>query len=479
MNNFISRLLKRTIYAAIVLSAVVMLTGPTRAGEIYREYRPTLVNGRVWVMEPYGTVNGEPYRNSTGGRLRVYRVDGDTIVGDVSAKIVRVIREWNRDENTRFADTGGQVYVAREENGVVYALFDEAWLPILDFTDVSDRDSVNIRGEQHYRVKNFDPMRRAIEGIGALTSYPFMQYNAGGVPTMWIGDLLAEVHEGEESVVEYRELADCSDATFNLMVRPDRIWVYGGRDPDTGKFYKSKWRFGAPVVKGVRTWRPFVEFERYEWEPGGVPTPVSGSFPEVLLREYRNTVFMMNPDWKDAETLGFNPMSEIMLYHFATNQFSNPEYNEMPDLVTYDAQRGFTVNPEPYTASSCQWTDWREDEKGRSSYSYGVYGNHEPVVIEGVGITSLGYLPFISAPGSIAPEYAPRLLEYCDADGNVLEKFGDMPEGHGEDASVKGLTGVSTPAPSWYTLQGMRVSEPKHGQLLIRVSGGKAEKIRY
>lgn len=34
-------------------------------------------------------------------------------------------------------------------------------------------------------------------------------------------------------------------------------------------------------------------------------------------------------------------------------------------------------------------------------------------------------------------------------------------------------------APRWYTLQGLPVAEPQSGQLLIRVAGGRAEKVRY
>ncbi len=445
------------------------------------DYKPVLVEGREWIMEPSGTFTGEPYRNSYEGRLRVFRLEGDTVVGGRQAKIVRVLKEWNKQQNAyiletedgpvltlyRFADTGGEAYAVYEENGVIYAWVKEDWKPILDFNRES-LDSICIGGEWYDRFQGDN----AIEGIGAMDSYPFMKYQSGPMPAMWAGDILAEVHDNNKPLAEYRELHPESEAYY--MVRPDRIWVYGGRNPETGHYYKSLWKFGEPEVKGMRTWRPFEEFERYEWAPGGEPSTVAcGEFPKVWLREYRQSVYMIKHGWEDDENLGFNPESEYLLYHFAVNNFEEDE-NEKPDLIVYDSKNGFMVNPAPYTADCCRWVCRSGDEKSRASYTYGIYGSDEPKAVEGIGITSMGFLPFIYAPGSIDPTNAPRLLEYCDADGKVIEKFGDLPEESGISTIDSEVIAVR-----WYTLQGVAVDALEHGQIYIRVSGSRAEKIAY
>lgn len=51
--------------------------------------------------------------------------------------------------------------------------------------------------------------------------------------------------------------------------------------------------------------------------------------------------------------------------------------------------------------------------------------------------------------------------------------------GNAEWSGIDSITGESAGATRWYNLQGAEVASPRHGDVLIRVAGGKSEKVVY
>ena len=452
------------------------------------EWIPILLDGREWVVNCISSFTGE---RDTYIYPFVIKVTGDTILHNgVNAKVL---------QTSRGNSTSPKKLIAYEENGILYQLdtggtpqimmhswMDTEGLPIFKpqiIYSISDVEECVIDSKIHKRYlledwKTKDEYDFWIEGFGNYYR-PFSADDTGHsisngqfpfIEAVWDdGNLTAK----REDFLRGTQMIKTN--SWVPIIRTDRQWVYGGIDKD-GSAYLSYWRFGeSERVYG------YLYTKAYEFRRVRFPDPKNhGVFEEVAP----GTV--MPPVWT------FEDAGQLSTLYPSYDE--NETLEELADrtylmAMTYLFLDEYRYGPEYY------W-DWfgeslKQQETGE--WEYGVYFDYsdmrplEPVVIdgekrrryqiqpaegdpivcvEGIGALSHAFLPYILRPDRYPLEQTPRLIYYCDGEGNVIHQFAELPW---EESGVtaRGLTGKSAEGPL-YDLFGRSVNNPVAGSIYIR-----------
>lgn len=471
-----------------LLSGILVISGKERISESESEYKEILKEGREWVFEYHSEdVSFNRYDiEHTPVAMDLVRIVGDTVVHGKTCKILEVkyigwkeiVYEENQELRLLYDLDDFKSF---EENSC--CIFSQYRRPspdifhdiITDLIYVDDKKTRRRYTENHYGYLFF------VDGIGVSSGMCVERIPGTPVPkgadTTWY---LVQVRDDGKVTFDRSDFyQDIENKPFSeiRMVREDRVWVYGGRNAD-GSFYKSYCRFGPAVRFGVWDYNPFTEFRRETWQDparlGDYTVTDGGVIPDALIREQCGTVYMANPE-KENE--------EYCLYMFNTlHMLSYRDWVVPPDVPTSEGELYI-----PDMTFSTDYGDFLEfvfyvpefwpifgemeiDGEKRLTYYYHMNGRDEPVVVEGIGITSMGTLPYNFHPDHIPEEGCPRLLEYRDADGKVIHKFADFSE-------VTGISGVAetegdlSEDQRMFDLFGREIRDPQPGTVYVR--GGR------
>ncbi|MDE7160963.1 MAG: hypothetical protein K2O24_09020 [Muribaculaceae bacterium] len=316
-----------------------------------------------------------------------------------------------------------------------------------------------------------------VENIGAVTlpgyyNWPaiedsFVGYQTGG-SDYWPRFTGVTTRDGKYSYSR----TDLGVRAHNQLVLMDQTWMYYSETPD------------AEAVH-------FMSFDGTEERDGNTYRLFSTS--KVILKDKATGEIreIVNPDrvansWLMRENLGevyvreYNSDTETLLYDFMlqTGQtFGIGGNHELEAIILRDGGDRFPARVSSIPVKTYSFVGY--DAKMGVTEAIGVWG-------EGAGC--IAHPSFadesesaVAWPWGPASDCTLARVEIgsgktpCYTDTKVYEeKVLPLLDYVGVD-----MTASKAEEARWYTLQGMRVSEPKHGQLLIRVSGGKAEKVRY
>ncbi|MDE7408860.1 MAG: hypothetical protein K2N09_02440 [Muribaculaceae bacterium] len=299
-------------------------------------------------------------------------------------------------------------------------------------------------------------------------------------------------------------MAATADSSTKL-IREDRVWEYAYRAADEISAYDKPgagWEIiqmkfdGTEQKDGVdyaRFCTKSVQFGTVETSDDSERTwlPLNESYddPRVyLMREENGKAWTwVEPDMRKWDLEG---CTETMVYDITARN------GETVDIVCGIIPFKFCTKVTPTIQASMDYVSSENIEIGGEScrevtidVDNAYFTNVK--LIEGVGYaeskksTGILAVPQLIEYDLIA-KYPTILLRQYDTDGNVLydntalTKY-LLPVPAGLRLSAESSVGIMMQdiPEAWYTLQGVRVAQPQRGELLIRVSGGKAEKIRY
>ena len=475
----------------ILLSGVFLsISGKERISESESEYREILKDGREWVIEYHRedvSFNRYDIEHSCT-EMDLIQIVGDTVVHGKTCKILEgkyskdrgVVYEEN-EEFRKLFDLDN--FKSFEENS--YCIFSQYRRPQPDdfnyvITDIICVDDKSTR--RRYTNDRFFDYLFFVDGIGVssgqcvehIPGYPAIT----GPSTTWY---LVQVRDnGKETFdrsdfyqgIEKKPFSEVS------MVREDRVWIYGGKNAD-GSFYKSYCRFGPAVRFGMWDYNPFTEFRRETWQDPAKPSEFTvtdgGVIPDALIREHCGTVYMANPEQENKEycLYMFNTLHSHRCPQWVFSKNDPPTVGDeiyMPNM-TFSTNYGDFLEFVFYIPGFRPvFGEMEIDGEKRITYYYHMNGRDEPVAVEGIGITSMGTLPYNFHPDYLPEEGCPRLLEYRDADGKVIHKFGDFSE-------VTGISGVAeidgdlSEDQRMFDLFGHEIRDPQPGTVYVR--GGR------
>ena len=460
--------MRRTTVIFAASMAMLSITGNAAAETA--GYMPMLREGRVWLYA--SRMPNHPWRpaqHAYNEKNYVVAVRERTAINNKNCWIIDVSAY-----DTDFS------YILHEENGRITRLVENedgsySEVPVIDMnleagdrfaisSDAPDRvvtlaEHITLSGSKAKRI-GFEDTHNAlsayewVEGIGCLTGFPYAEL-PGARPDLPVAtsprEYLMQVSDnGTLTYTSADFIPEFADRLQPGTVRTDRIWVYGGKTADGGLF-KSYCRFdNEPQLINNLHYTPFREFRRVTWPDAAnrndsIVTD-GGSFPAALMREDAGVTYLhtggtpdfSNPDGECAVYF-FSALDPLLDGDFAHNNIFLP----LPMALSADFSHIADIQQQyrhPATVNEA----FINGEKTRyytiPGYSYMDNGSEiaiQPTVVEGCGLTSMGYLPFALDPDAFPESPALRLLDYCDGDGNILHSFSTLDDVAAFDCSIE------------------------------------------
>ena len=442
-------------------------------------YLPILTEEREWVTK--FTYMDKTYSTST--TPIIYSIDGDTVLNDgtIAKKLLLKAGPTLYKTNYALVEKDNRLEL-RDKNNDVTILMD---------LSVNAKDEYIAKGFRFdvcdfggiIRKRLYDPQypqELYIEGVGPCLR-PFHHFNPDiAVPTDGKFEFLQAVWDNGKLIGKREDFLrgienEYMSSSWIPMIRNDRSWIYRRFNED-GSYYLSYWKFGESERIFGLEYTYAYEYKRIEYPDSSNPefsqklTP-GITIPSVWVHEDAGQISTLSPSFDNGETL-----EELAL----RTQYMNQSFlflDKYDFLEYYD-----------YFASYLQ-----KDESGNWNYDHyfqvedistmqpilingelrrqyalrRILDDPDPIVcIEGIGALSHAFLPYILRPDKYPLELTPRLIYYCDGDGNVIHKFADLPW---EETGLTSPGINDIPAKTSLTdLFGRPVSNPIAGSIYIR-----------
>lgn len=309
------------------------------------------------------------------------------------------------------------------------------------------------------------------------------------------------------------------------MIREDRVWEYEtdviqyeswNAPPVKVKREYDQWRFDGTMTINGKEYHRMVKFRRITNLRGEVTVTdfeeTDGAYPEeAFLREEDRRVYMaltVSIDLQncqmfdndagpvhDADVTG--KVSEILLYDFNLGKgdsfnrlnvfkgwYGEDEYAfDEDDFEYYSGYSEFF--PDQLGFYMLQIKDSSRDTDGRLVQTVDFGWRQETKrMAEGIGSVDGCNLMSLGDMGKLCSGWHDGKYEFCnlnnqyDLEGNITYRGSDDNPYAGVNETGSGLS--SNAAAEYYTLQGIRLSEPRKGEVcIVRGADGSARKVLF